>query len=60
MKRNDYFKLADLLNEFRKEFKQPEAPFTRQAYEEYIKYNTIVSSIDTIAELAEYMGNESK
>lgn len=60
MKQNDYFKLADLLNEFRKEFKQPEAPFTRQAYEECVKYNAIVSSIDMIAELSEYMANECK
>lgn len=60
MKRNDYYKLADLLNEFKKEFKHPGAPFNRQDYEEYIKYNAIVSSIDMIAELSEYMANECK
>lgn len=60
MKRNDYFKLADLLNEFKKEFKHPGASFDRQSYEEYIKYNAIVSSIDMISELAEYKGNESE
>ena len=61
MKRNDYYKLADMLYKFRDEFKEPKKPvFTRSEYEEIIKYYAIVSSIDMIKELAEYMGDESK
>lgn len=58
MKTEDYFKLADLLNEFRREYKQPDVPLNSKTYEEYIKYNAIISAIDIIAELAEYKGYE--
>ena len=58
MKQSDYFKLSDLLREFGKEFEHPGFVSNRQSYEEYIKYNAIASSIDMIAELAEYRGEE--
>ncbi len=61
MKRNDYYKLADLLSEFKKEFKEPQKPpLTREMYEEIIKYNAITSAIHMVKELAEYMGDECK
>ena len=60
MKREDYYKLAELLNEFRKEYKNPDIPFDKQHYEEHIKYNLISSVIDIISELAECKGDESE
>lgn len=58
MKQKDYFKLSDLLKEFKKEFERPGSPFDAKSYEECIKYNAIISSIDMIRELAEYKGEE--
>ena len=61
MKRDDYYKLSDLLSNFEKEFKEPKKPaFRREEYEEIIKYHTITYAIHMIKELAEYMGDEYK